>query len=303
MKRSFGLWVLICFGFGIVSCIDDDGDNSEQLLAEQTAAIDAYLADHATGLIVNDINGVRMDIHQLGKGLPAKETSNINVKYVGRLFDDNSLFEQGTVDKKVLNTLIPGWQIALVSLPEGSKADVYIPSKWAYGPSGQGAIPGNAVLKFELEFDKINRSSAELQKLGTDTIAIDNYLASKSVVAKKDSTGLRYVINTEGTGPTPTLYDQVSFHVVMKLLTADDKVVLETDVAPSSLNYNRVVDQYADGMKLGVQKLRKGGKGTFYVPSSLAWGTRGASNASGQAIIPADANLIIEIELDDIGTP
>jgi len=302
MKRSFGFVAMMSLLLGVASCIDNDGDNSQQLLLDQTAAIDVYLDKNNSGMIVRDINGIRMDIKKLGNGFPVKETSSVNVKYVGTLFDDKSEFDKGTINQ-ALSGLIKGWQIALITLPEGSKADVYIPSQWAYGPSGQGSIPGNAILKFELEFNKINRTSVELQKLGTDTVAIDNYLEQKNIVAEKDSTGLRYVITTPGTtGPKPSLYDQVSFHIVFKLLTADDKAIVDTDVAPSVNNFNRVVDQYADGLKLGLQKLQKGGKATFYVPSLLGYGTN-EINSNGVVLIPANSNLIMEVELDEIGAP
>jgi FKBP-type peptidyl-prolyl cis-trans isomerase len=300
MKRSFGLAAVMVLLLGVASCIDDKEDNSQQLLVDQIAAIDVHLTKNNSGMVVRDINGIRMDIRKLGTGFPAKETSSVNVKYVGKLFEDNSEFDRGTINQ-ALSGLIKGWQIALISLPEGSIADVYIPSQWAYGPAGQGSIPGNAILKFELEFNKVNRTSVDLQKFASDTLAIDAYLEEKNIDAVKDSTGLRYVITTPGTtGPKPKLYDQVSFHIVFKLLTADDKAIVDTDVAPSVNNFNRVVDQYADGLKHGLQQLQKGGKATFYVPSLLGYGTN-EIKSNGAVLIPANSNLIMEVELDEIG--
>jgi FKBP-type peptidyl-prolyl cis-trans isomerase FklB len=45
-----------------------------------------------------------------------------------------------------------GWTEALMMMKEGQKAELYIPSELGYGDRGAGgAIPGGAVLIFELE--------------------------------------------------------------------------------------------------------------------------------------------------------
>ncbi len=302
MKRNFVVCVLISFSFSLWSCLDDDetGD-AQNLLNEQTAAIDAYLA--AEGLdAVKDINGIRMVIYKLGTGFPAKASSTVDVDFVGRLLDDNTIFDQGTWTESV-SGLIDGCQIALITLPEGSNATVFIPSYWGYGSTGQGQVPGDAILKFDLEFNNITRTSAELQRLASDTVAIDSYLASKSIVAEKDSTGLRYVITTAGNGATPGLYDKISYHVIYKLLTDDTNPVAEFNFEPNSSTDNRVVDQSADGLKQGLQLLREGGKATFYLPSILGFGSNGAEDNNNRTIIPTNANIIVEVELDDIAAP
>ncbi|MEJ7645255.1 MAG: FKBP-type peptidyl-prolyl cis-trans isomerase [Chryseolinea sp.] len=302
MKKNFVVCLLVALSLGVVSCMNDDESESPQkLLEEQTAAIDEDLAS-STKQVVKDISGIRMEIYKLGNGFPAKAGHSVNVDYVGRFFETNGVFDEGTVNQPLAG-LIDGWQIALMTLPEGSHATIYLPSIWAYGTKGtaNGEIPGNTILKFDLEFNKITRSSAELQKLGSDTVAIDNYLAGKSIVAEKDSTGLRYVITTEGSGPTPGLYDPVTYHAVYRLITDDSKIAAEADLAPTSDYYSRVVDQTADGLKLGLQKLRKGGKATFYVPSLLAFGTNGASSGEN-VVIPPNSNVVVEVELKEIGS-
>ena len=47
--------------------------------------------------------------------------------------------------------------------------------------------------------------------------------------------------------------------------------------------------------ELVVALLKKGGKATLYIPSSLAYGHRGAGGA-----IPPDAVLIFDVEVTDI---
>jgi peptidylprolyl isomerase len=49
------------------------------------------------------------------------------------------------------------------------------------------------------------------------------------------------------------------------------------------------------GWDEGVALMKKGGKATLYIPSSLAYGHRGAGGA-----IPPDAVLIFDVEVTDI---
>jgi len=54
------------------------------------------------------------------------------------------------------------------------------------------------------------------------------------------------------------------------------------------------LNQVIPGWQQAIPLLQKGGKGTFYIPSGLAYGTRGAGGA-----IPPNAVLIFEVELID----
>ena len=102
-----------------------------------------------------------------------------------------------------------------------------IPSLYAYGAQGQGAsIPANTILEFDVKFNEAKLSSTEASRLGADTTAIDNYLQTKSINAIKDSTGLRYVITTPGTGPVASWYDKLTLKYTIKLLTDDTKAIV-----------------------------------------------------------------------------
>jgi FKBP-type peptidyl-prolyl cis-trans isomerase FklB len=51
-----------------------------------------------------------------------------------------------------VNGVIRGWTEALQLMKEGSKWELYIPAKLAYGERGMGdVIPPNCVLIFDLE--------------------------------------------------------------------------------------------------------------------------------------------------------
>jgi FKBP-type peptidyl-prolyl cis-trans isomerase FkpA len=295
--------IIVAMGVGLLSsCMNSskDVDNPVEQLKSEVAAIDKYL-DENNITAIKDIRGIRMEILQLGTGFPAHETSSVNVDYEGKIFTTGALFDNGNVEGR-LQSYIGGWQIALTTLPAGSQARLYIPSVYAYGPNGQGSIPGNSTLLFTIKFNKVLTTTTEAQKLSADTVAIDKYLADENIVAIKDPTGLRYVVSQLGGGPTPSWYHKVKFKSSYKLLTDDTNVVFEIETQPTENTDNRVIDQIADGVKLGLQKLPVGSKATLYIPSKLAFGTQGATNGSSE-VIPANANIIVDIELTEIVSP
>ena len=293
--------LVLILPFGLISCLNsDDPENPDDTLKRDIETIDNYLAANNIDAI-EDPTGVRMDISILGTGFPAQKNSKIDVDYIGKLFSDGSTFDDGNIVTD-LGNLIGGWQIAFTTLPAGSKATIYVPSGWAYGTRENQGIPPNSILVFDVAFNEVVETTAQQQRLGADSVAIDDYLSTKGIVAEKDTTGLRYVVTQLGTGSKPGWYDRVKFKAVYKLLTDDTKVVHTQEFAPGEGYYSRVIDQIPNGIKQGLQELPAGSKATFYLPSGLAFGTSGAA-ISGQLVIPANANLIIDVDFSEIVTP
>ena len=294
---------LVVFGvsLGLSSCLDSNNaeDPLVQLLRD-VETIDNYLAGQGT-TAVKDPNGIRMVITELGTGLPAVLTNKVDVDYIGRLFTTGAVFDQGNTSALITN-YIQGWQIALSTLPAGSKATVYIPPYWGYGTTPNGTIPANSILVFDIVFNKVVATSTELQRLAADTVAIDNYLTSKNIVAVKDTTGLRYIINETGSGPVPTWYDKVKITYNIKLLTNDTKTIVEHTEEPSENFYSRVID-FFHCMKIALQKMPVGTKVTLYVPSGYGYGPTEQKDQSGSVAVPSNSNLIIELELVELVSP
>jgi FKBP-type peptidyl-prolyl cis-trans isomerase len=61
------------------------------------------------------------------------------------------------------------------------------------------------------------------------------------------------------------------------------------------------VANYIWAFQLGLQQMKKGGKATLYVPSRLAFGS--AAFTIGNVDVPANSNLIFELELVDVFEP
>jgi FKBP-type peptidyl-prolyl cis-trans isomerase len=290
----------IGLSLGLTSCLNS-GSEPDALtqLNNEISAIDNYLSDNSITAIT-DHRGIRLVITELGTGLPAKFTNTVDVDYVGKLFSDGTTFDQGNA-KGLVTDFIDGWKIALTILPVGSKATLYIPSYWGYGTggAGNGVIPGNATLVFDIVFNKVTESTQEIQQLTADTLAITEYLDSKIIDAIKDSTGVSYVIDELGTGPIPSWFDKVTFNYTVRLITDDAEVVYEESLEPTTDFYSRVVN-YNHGWKIALQKLPKGSIGTFYIPSGLAFGTVAQTDQAGLVTVPANSNVIIKIQLTDV---
>lgn len=118
-----------------------------------------------------------------------------------------------------------------------------------------------------------------------DTI-IQQYLSDNSIEATKDPSGLYYVITEEGTGDHPDINSEVT--VKYKGYLTNGTVFDET-TGNSSVTFP--LSGLIRGWQIGIPKLKQGGKGTFFVPSALGYGSQAVGN------IPANSVLIFDIEL------
>jgi FKBP-type peptidyl-prolyl cis-trans isomerase len=275
----------------ISSCGKEITDPSEQL-AIDVNAIDAYLASSSI-TAYKDVTGLRFSITSVGTGgFPPSVNQKVTVKYSGRLLDGTE-FDSGTTTNFVGGYIL-GWQRALPLLPKGTKATIFIPSGLGYGPDGSGPIPGNSVLVFDVEMQDVVVAASSKLRAQTDIAAIDDFLADNHISAISDTTGIRYVITQPGTGDKPGWYSRVKFNYTGTVLGASEHFTTGT-AEPSSITNSRVVD-YINGVKFGLLQLGIGGKCTLYIPSGLAFG----ENQTGNAAVPANANLIYDMELVDI---
>ena len=122
-------------------------------LQADIATIDAYLA--ANNITARqDPSGIRYVVKTNGAGGTPCLENQVSVVYRGVLLSNGREFDSG-VSEFELGTLILGWQIILTQYPKGTKLTLYIPSGYAYGTRGQGAIPANAILVFDIELVNI----------------------------------------------------------------------------------------------------------------------------------------------------
>jgi FKBP-type peptidyl-prolyl cis-trans isomerase FkpA len=126
------------------------------------------------------------------------------------------------------------------------------------------------------------------QQLQYEIEKIQEYLRDRNLTAQSTPSGLHYIITEEGSGSHPTINNTVKVNYVGKLMK-DESVFDQTNGTPISFQLAGLIE----GWQEGIPFLKRGGKGTFYIPSALGYGPFGSGD------IPGNATLIFEIELVD----
>jgi FKBP-type peptidyl-prolyl cis-trans isomerase len=292
--------IVIFFSITFTGCDNPEPFDPVAQLNQEVAAIDTYLAAHNL-TAVKHVSGIRMVIDSLGEGLPVSVYTDpkVEVRYKGILFDGGTTFaSEDVAEDRELSGYIPGWQLALTMLPEGSKATVYIPSYFGYGRAQQGPIPPNSTLVFELEFIDNPKTAAQIAQFDKDTAAVHKFLTDSTINATYDSLGIWYAITQSGAGSTPAWYDQV--HVKYTFSVLGETGTLGTfEQKPEAGRFDSRVVDYFNGIQVGLQHMTEGSKATFYVPSGLAFAGQTLTTAGGVTVKP-NTNIIVEMELIDI---
>jgi FKBP-type peptidyl-prolyl cis-trans isomerase len=286
-------------------CDNPEPFNPLTQLNQEVAEIDSYLAAHNL-VAEKHVSGIRMVIDSLGGGLPVSIYTDpeVVVSYKGTLFGGGTFAPQATAEDAPLSNYIPGWQLALTMLPEGSSATVYIPSYFAYGNAQQNGIPPNSTLVFEIDFIDNPQTAAQITQFEKDSTAIQKFFNDSTINATYDSLGIWYVITDSTDGPMPSWYDEVSVKYTIKTLnvtTGVSTAVGTFEQEPDPANFNSRVIDYFNGIQLGLQHMPEGSKATFYVPSGLAFAGQTIKDTNGSTVlVPANTNIIVEMELVDI---
>ncbi len=150
---------------------------------------------------------------------------------------------------------------------------------------------------------KAKDSAKAIEQLKKDDKIIADYLAKNNIQTVKGTLGTYVQVLTPGEG------DAIDTSKVLKVYytgkTLEDGKVFDSNVDPKFKHteifpvymgapegaQGSVIKGWTDGLSL----LKKGAKANLYVPSSLAYGTRGAG-----ADIKANANLVFEVEVKDV---
>ena len=117
--------------------------------------------------MISDNNNVNNTADQtIPTGEVAKTGDTVSMNYTGRL--ENGTVFDSNVDPKFQHVepfvftlgagqVIAGWDKGIVGMKVGEKKTLTIPPEDGYGASGQGPIPSNATLIFDVELLEIKK--------------------------------------------------------------------------------------------------------------------------------------------------
>lgn len=121
------------------------------------------------------------------------------------------------------------------------------------------------------------------QQAGIDDKQIQEYIKTNSLSARRDESGLYYVIMNSGTGAFPTSSTSVSFNYTGQFTDGTTYFVGNVNTVVGSAEIK--------GWQIGLTKINKGGKIMLLIPSALAYGPK------GKGTIPANKVLIHTIDM------
>lgn len=91
----------------------------------------------------------------VGTGTAVSGTPTVKVAYAGFL-PNATKFDENTAGVCFpLNNLIPGWQVGMQGMKVGGTRRLLIPPDYAYGAGGNGPVPGNANLLFNITLQQV----------------------------------------------------------------------------------------------------------------------------------------------------
>ena len=130
-------------------------------IAKNKKAGDAYLAKNKKKEgVIESPTGLQYKILKQGSGEKPAAGSNVTIHYKGTLIDGtvfDSSYDRGEPATLSLGQVIKGWQEALPMMTTGSKWQIYVPAKLAYGDRAASELIGPAsTLVFDIELISIN---------------------------------------------------------------------------------------------------------------------------------------------------
>jgi FKBP-type peptidyl-prolyl cis-trans isomerase FklB len=126
----------------------------EKIIQNQKKADEFFARNSKKEGVVTLPSGIQYKILKPGSGEKPTESDIVEVNYRGSLLDGTEFdaSPEGKPANLKLARLIAGWKEALGLMPVGSKWQLFIPPKFAYGERGVGSdISPNEMLIFEVE--------------------------------------------------------------------------------------------------------------------------------------------------------
>jgi len=231
--------------------------------------------------------GIRRYTIDPGNGSPARAGDNVYVHYTGWLPD-------GTIYTSTRNTgkarrftagdgeTFEGMDTALLTMAEGARCRLVIPSELAFGKEGYGnRIPPKTDITLDIEMVRISRERhvEKWNATGLDTLST--------------ASGLRYIVFEPGNGSLIKDRSIVTAHYSVYL--PDGKLIESSVKRESPIRFPVGTGLIIDGWEEASLLMRNGSRFQLIVPARLAYGDEGQP-----PLIPANTDLIFDVEVLDV---
>lgn len=135
----------------ISACKKEDQEAKDEKIIQEFIAANSIQGAARTS------EGLYYVIVSPGTGTKTYNSSTVvTTKYTGRLLNGQVFDSNSAGISFSLGQVITGWQIGIPLIQKGGKVRLLIPSGLAYGRTGSGPIPANAVLDFDIELVNVN---------------------------------------------------------------------------------------------------------------------------------------------------
>lgn len=251
--------------------------------------------------------GVRYSILQSNKGAKIKLDDIVFLQIKYSTEKDSALFDSwkmgGPLNLKVTKPTFKGDLMDALTLLTANDSAAFLFNADSmftntFNMPKPEFIKAGSDLKFLVKIQRVTTEEVlkademknQKEKDMEEKIAIDKYIAEKNLTVQSSPTGLKYVISTPGTGAQAVAGKTVKVHYTGKLLdgTKFDSSLDRNDPIEFVLGKGMVIPGWDEGIAL----LKEGGKAFLIIPSSIAYGARGAGG-----VIPPFTPLTFEVEL------
>ena len=153
-------------------------------------------------------SGLSYTVIKPGKGAKPTDSDRVTVNYQGLLKNDGTEFDSGKGKKFTVTGVVPGFSQGLKLMQPGGTYRLCIPAALGYGAEGNGPVPANADLVFEVDMLSFAPTPPK-PSIAADARACN--LTSPS--------GLPYAVVRQGAGRNPSAADMA----LVDILTFDPR--------------------------------------------------------------------------------
>ncbi len=148
--------------------------------------------------------------------------------------------------------------------------------------------------KIQTEEELIAEQEAQMAEAqSSEMVKIQEYLEENNITVEPNPSGMYYIEHARGKGAKPQVGEKVKVHYTGTLL--DGKKFDSSVDRGQPFEFTLGVGQVIRGWDEGIAMMNVGTKATFILPSSMAYGERGAGRD-----IPPFSPLLFEVELLEV---